>query len=115
MRRIAAMGVLAALAVAGCGSDHGTGDGSYDPRDSRVKCLTGEGLQAKKVGDRYVDVTTGPRPPLRILFAVTPGEAEALSVSARAEGAEQLGRALLFVGDASEPLLTKIEGCLDDN
>jgi hypothetical protein len=114
MRRLAVIGVTAALGVAGCGTDHGTGDGSYDPRDSRITCLTGKGLQAKKVGDRYVYAGAPGRPPLRIFFAVTPGEAEAISVSARAQGAEQLGRALLFVGNASEPLLTKIEGCLDD-
>src|SRR3954451_13395244 len=104
MRRMAVMGVLAALAVAGCGSDHGTGDGSYDPRDSRITCLTGEGLQGQKVGGRHVDVTTGPRPPLRILFAVTPGEAEALSVSARAEGAEQLGPGVPLARVALQPL-----------
>jgi hypothetical protein len=114
MRRLAVIGLLAALGIAGCGSDHGKGDGSYDPRDGRIACLTGKGLQARKVGDRFVSVSAAGQPPLRILFAVTPGDAEALSVSARAQGAEQLGRALLFVGNASEPLLTKIEGCLDD-
>jgi hypothetical protein len=114
MRRLAVIGLVAALGVAGCGSDHGKGDGSYDPRDGRIACLTGKGLQARKVADRFVFVNAPGGRPLRVFFAVTPGEAEAISVSARAQGAEQLGRALLFVGNASEPLLTKIEGCLDD-
>lgn len=114
MRRLTII-LLAGLVVGGCGSEHGFGDGSYDPRDGRIVCLQGQGLQARKAGERDVLVTTGPRPPLRISFASTPGEAEALSVEGRAQGAEQLGRALLYVGDASEPLLTKIEGCLDDD
>ena len=105
---------VAGLVVAGCGADHGYGDGSYDPRDSRIACLQKQGLQARKAGQRDVLVTTGPRPPLRISFASTPGAAEALAVEGKAQGAEQLGRALLYVGDASEPLLTQIESCLDD-
>src|SRR4051794_35551817 len=114
MRRLTII-FLAGLVVAGCGSDRGYGDGSYDPRDGRVACLQGLGLQARKAGKRDVLVTTGPRPPLRIAFAATPGEAEALSVEGKAQGAEQLGRALLYVGDASEPLLNRIESCLDDD
>jgi hypothetical protein len=114
MRRLAVLLVAAAL-LAGCGTGHGIGDGSYDPRDSRVTCLTKEGLPAHKAGASDVLVTPRGSAPLRIYFASTPGEAEALAVEARANGAEQLGRTLLYVGNASEPLLTKIEGCLDDN
>jgi hypothetical protein len=115
VRRVALLGAIAAVALAGCGSDHGHGDGSYDPRDSRITCLQKAGLQAWKAGVSDVLVTPGARTPLRIFFANTPGEAESIAVAGRAQGAEQLGRALLYVGDASEPLLTKIEGCLDDN
>jgi hypothetical protein len=114
MRRLAPL-LLAAAVLAGCGTDHGIGDGSYDPRDSRIACLAKEGLPAHKAGANDVLVTAAGRPPLRIYFASTPGEAEALAVQGRANGAEQLGRALLYVGDASESLLSRIEGCLDDN
>jgi hypothetical protein len=107
--------LLAGLAVTGCGAQQGLGDGAYDPRDGRVLCLQKAGLQARKVGESDVLVNAAGGPPLRVYFASTPGEAEALSVEGRAQGAEQLGRALLYVGHASEPLLTKIEGCLDDN
>jgi hypothetical protein len=105
---------VAATVLAGCGTDHGVGDGAYDPRDSRIACFAKQGLPAHKAGPSDVLVPAG-RPPVRVFFASTPGEAEALSVHARAQGAEQLGRALLYVGNASEPLLTKLEGCLDDN
>jgi hypothetical protein len=115
MRSAVIVAGMALVVLTGCGSQHGHGDGVYDPRDSRIKCLTDAGLQARKSGPSDVLVTTGPRPPLRIFFANTPGEAESIQVSGRAQGAEQLGRALLFVADASEPLLSTIEGCLDDN
>ncbi|HEX3316613.1 MAG TPA: hypothetical protein VHR88_01235 [Solirubrobacteraceae bacterium] len=114
MRRFA-VPFLAAALLAGCGTDHGIGDGSYDPRDSRIACLAKQGLPAHKAGASDVLVTPAGSPPLRIYFASTPGEAEALAVEGRASGAEQLGRSLLYVGRASEPLLTKIEGCLGDN
>jgi len=114
MRRLALI-FVAATVLAGCGTDHGVGDGSYDPRDSRVECFAKQGLPARKVGASDVLVTPAGQRPVRVYFASTPGEAESRSVEARAQGAEQLGRALLYVGNASEPLLTKIEGCLDDN
>jgi hypothetical protein len=114
MRRLAII-FVAATVLAGCGTDHGVGDGAYDPRDSRIACFANQGLPAHKVGPSDVLVTPAGRRPVRVFFASTPGEAEALSVQARAQGAEQLGRALLYVGSASEPLLTKLEGCLDDS
>ena len=113
MRR-ATIILLAAVLLGGCGTDHGIGDGSYDPRDGRITCLNGKGLPAHKVGESYVFVDRPGRPPLRIYFANTPGQAESVAVAAKAQGAEQLGRALLYVGDASEATLTKLEGCLDD-
>jgi hypothetical protein len=114
MRRLAII-FVAATVLAGCGTDHGIGDGSYDPRDSRVECLMKAGLPAHKAGQSDVLVTPAGGQPLRVYFASTPGEAEALAVEAKAQGAEQLGRALLYVGNASEPVLKKLEGCLDDN
>jgi hypothetical protein len=114
MRRLAII-FMAATVLAGCGTDHGVGDGSYDPRDSRIQCFAKQGLPAHKAGQSDVIVTPPGQRSLRVFFAATPGEAEALSVGARAQGAEQLGRALLYVGNAPEPLLTKLEGCLDDN
>jgi hypothetical protein len=114
MRRLAII-FVAATVLAGCGTDHGVGDGAYDPRDSRIACFAKQGLPAHKAGPSDVLVTPAGGPLVRVFFASTPGEAEALSVQARAQGAEQLGRALLYVGNASEPLLTKLEGCLDDN
>jgi hypothetical protein len=114
MRRLAII-LVATTVLAGCGTDHGVGDGSYDPRDSRIQCIAKQGLPAHKAGQSDVIVTPPGQRPVRVYFAATPGQAEALSVEARAQGAEQLGRALLYVGNASEPLLTKLEGCLDDN
>ena len=114
MRRLALIFVAATL-LAGCGTDHGIGDGAYDPRDSRVECFVKDGYQAKKVGVSDVVVTPPGQAPLRVYFASTPGEAEALAVENRAQGAEQLGRALLYVGNAPEDVLTKVEDCLNDN
>jgi hypothetical protein len=104
--------ILIVIITTGCGGQRSSGDGAYDPRDARVSCLAGEGLPARKLGADLVIVDS--RPPLRIFFAATPGEAEAMQVRGHAQGAEQLGRALLYVGAAPEALLDRVEGCLDD-
>ena len=64
MRRLAII-FVAATVLAGCGTDHGIGDGAYDPRDSRVECFVKQGLPAHKVGQSDVLVTPPGGQPLQ--------------------------------------------------
>ena len=84
------------------------------PTDKAVACLHDEqGLPAVKVATREIQV--GPRgvgP--RIVLMGTVGGAESAELTDAAPGAEQIGRALLFVNRGSEDDLQKTELCLED-
>ena len=108
-RRAAALVAgLAVLPIAGCGAPDERRRGSYDPRVPVVSCLREEGVSARRVGGVAV-LAQG----VRIDFLMTPGEAQARQISGRAQGAEQIGGALIWVDRAPEELLETIESCVD--
>jgi hypothetical protein len=112
--------LVSAAAIAGLpGCSIGSSDGSGDVDDSdkqavALQCLTEDkGIDARADGDDAIsigDPKTGPR----IVFYLTSGEAEARQFEGDAEGAEQIGSALLFVRDGSDDLLGDVESCLAD-
>src|SRR5919106_1208984 len=107
-RRVAALAAgLALMLAAGCGAPDERERGSYDPRVPVVACLRDEAVPARLAG-RGAVVAQG----VRIDFLATPGAAEALQISGRAHGAEQVGRALIWVGRAPDELLAAIEECV---
>jgi hypothetical protein len=109
LRRVGALSAgLALLPAAGCGAPDERARGSYDPRVPVLACLRDEGVPAGLAG-RSTLVAQG----VRIEFLATPGDAEARQISGRAQGAEQIGRALIWVGRARGELLETIEECVD--
>ena len=106
----------AAAIAAGCGSDEDVAAG-VDPNDDRavtLDCLKREQkLPARLIGRDGILVagaTTGPR----IQFFLTAGQAEAAQFEGRYEGTEQISKALLFVRNAPDEQLEKVEACLDE-
>ena len=77
--------------------DNGSSGGGPDPNDKRavaLNCITNrEGLDARLVGEKSIQVD-GPSGP-RAEFFVSSGEAEALQFQGDAQGAQQIGAALL--------------------
>jgi hypothetical protein len=106
LRRAATLVVVAILP--GCAAPDERSPGAYDPRAAVVSCLRDEGVAARRAPAGEV-LAQG----VRIEFLITPGEAVALQVAGRAQGAEQIGRALIWVGDAPDELLATIEDCVD--
>ena len=103
------------LTFAGCGSESKPAAGGPDPNDKRavaLACIRDEGLPARLAGEKSIEVdgTGGPR----VEFLLSSGEAEGKQFQGGAQGAEQIGSALLFVNAASEEQLKKIETCLED-
>lgn len=105
-----------ALAAAGCGSDGG-GDAPAaltpppDDLDAALTCITDAGFEAAKVGDKSIQVGAPGAGP-RIDYFQSSGEAEGLQFDGEAEGAEQLGAALLFVNRAPDEDLEIVENCV---
>ena len=103
-----------ALAAGGCGSDEPTTSDEPDPNDKRavaLDCFTNDaGLEAELVGDQSIQVG-GPGGP-RVEFFLTGGEAESQQFKGEAQDAEQVGAALLFVGDGDDEVLEDLENCL---
>jgi hypothetical protein len=104
-----------ALAPAGCGSsEESSTDEGPDPNDKRAVALdcfvNEEGLDAELVGDQSVQVG-GPGGP-RVEFFLSSGEATSQQFKGEAQGAEQIGAALLFVGDGTDDELEAMENCL---
>jgi hypothetical protein len=118
MARILPFATACAIAAgtAGCSlaNDNGGGSGGPNPNDKRAVALAcirnGKGLEAHLTGQKSIQVD-GPSGP-RVEFFVSSGEAEALQFQGDAQGAEQVGAALLFVNDGSDDVLEKLEDCL---
>jgi hypothetical protein len=109
---------LASLALAGCGlgsEDAGGGDDT-DDRTAAITCLEEAGLDARlegEEGEEEIVIGDSANAP-RIKFFLTAGEAEAEQFQGQGEGAEQIGGALLYVGDGSDDVLEDAEKCLSD-
>jgi hypothetical protein len=136
--RVALLAALCALAVAaGCGDDDGppssrqtTTPGSAakagspapvgtapDPEDKRgvaLGCIRDEKhIDAQPVGAKGIQIGPDAKGP-KIDFFQSSLEAEGEQFEGRAEGAAQIGAALLYVREAPEDQLDDLEDCLDD-
>jgi hypothetical protein len=115
-RPIATVALLAFLVpvVAGCGGSVDAHPdrqvGAYDPRASPLQCLHDAGLPARSLHGDEIDVG---RAGIHILFASAPGVAEAYQIDGHAQGAEQVGRALVYPARGSDSLLNVVEDCVD--
>jgi hypothetical protein len=118
---------LAALALAGCGSavkvQPSTPSGSSklvsrglvdspltDTRD-HLACIQKAHLPVQVVSPIKLQVGTSPSGPT-IVFASTPGAAQADQIAGTVQAAEVIGSALLYPNQASDAELASIEGCL---
>lgn len=124
----AALG-LAALSLSACGisskPEAGTlkaitksRQGLDDPRTKHVACLRQEHI-AVRLGSVVVAgqrlpgfaVTTVAQGPT-VGFEPTPGDAQGVQIHGQSQGAEVIGSALLYPNQASDQLLSKVEGCV---
>ncbi len=104
---------VAALGLAGCGGDDSIRDAGPNPADKRgvaLACIEGAGLPASLSGEKSIQVDGAGGP--RVEFFVSSGEAEGQQFQGEAQGAEQVGAALLFVNQGDDDTLQTIEDCL---
>jgi len=104
-----------ALIAPGCGSgdDEAIRNAGPNPDDKRsvaLSCIEGAGVPAALTGEKSIQVDGAGAP--RIEFFVSSGEAEGKQFQGEAQGAEQVGAALLFVNEGDDETLKKIEDCL---
>lgn len=86
---------------------------TFDPVPSLLRCLRDSGVRGARRNNE--DVLIGPvAQGLRIRFLATGGVTETAQLAGRAEGAETLGRALLYPGTAPDRILKPIEDCAAD-
>ncbi len=105
-----------ALGAGGCGSEEPVTGNEPDPNDQRavaLDCFKNQaGLEAEVVGAQSIQVQGAGGP--RVEFFLSSGEAESLQFKGEAQGAEQVGAALLFVNDGSDDVLQALEDCLSE-
>jgi hypothetical protein len=118
MTRAVACGLACALALGGigCGSQSKPAAGGPNPNDKRAVALAcirdQQGLDAHLTGQKSIKVDGAGGP--RVEFLLSGGEAEGRQFQGDAQGAEQIGSALLFVNAANDDQLKKIETCLEN-
>jgi hypothetical protein len=104
--------LVLAVALAGCGGTK-VGPDSNDTRTRALDCLTTKHrLDARFSGTDSIqvgDARTGPR----VKFFLTRGQAEAAQIEGRAEGTIESGAALIYVRRNGDPILEKVEDCID--
>ncbi len=108
--------LLGLLALPGCGigsDDAAPSEDDSDKQAAAMTCFEEEGIDARTDGEDEIVIGDGEAAP-RIRFFLTAGESEAAQFKGEAEGAEQIGSALLYVGEGSDDLLENVENCLAD-
>jgi hypothetical protein len=87
-----------------------------DPRTKHVRCLKADGLPVhlfRASGARpAIQVGTAPSGPT-VIFEPTQQAATGAQIVGQAQGAEVIGAALVYPNQASDPVLTKVENCMD--
>jgi hypothetical protein len=110
---------LVAALLAGCslGSNDAGGRDDLDDRTAALQCIQDAGIDDARLrgpdGEQEIVIGDGADAP-HVKFFLTAGEAEAEQFQGRGEGAEQIGGALLYVGNGSDDLLEPVEKCLAD-
>jgi hypothetical protein len=121
--KLALVSALAAVALGGCGavavkpaartaSGEQASRGRVDApvnRAAHVQCLRAKGLLVRQLS--IADLMIAGR--IRVHFEPSPGTALGDQIKGRAQGAEVIGNALLYPGQASDAELSKVETCLD--
>jgi hypothetical protein len=108
--------LLVGFAGCGLGSNDAGGGGEADDRTAALTCIQDAGIDARLEGDEgeeEIFIGTGPDAP-HVKFFLTGPEAEAEQFQGQGEGAEQIGQALLYVGNGSDDVLRGVEECLAD-
>ena len=101
---------LAPALMAGCslGSNDAGGRSDLDDRTAAMQCIEDAGIDDARLrgpeGEQEIVIGDGADAP-HIKFFLTAGEAEAEQFQGHGEGAEQIGVALLYVGNGSDDLL----------
>jgi hypothetical protein len=108
----------AAVGVSACGATVKSAQGGRgrvdDPRttkNNRVTCLRQAHLPVQEVGHTGLQIGPLPQGPT-VVFAPTPGSAQAQQIQGQEQGAEAIGSALLYPNRAPDGELKKIEDCL---
>jgi hypothetical protein len=110
---------LAPALLAGCsiGSNDAGGRSDLDDRTAALQCIQDAGIDDARLhgpeGEQEIVIGAGADAP-HVKFFLTAGEAEAEQFQGHGEGAEQIGGALLYVGNGSDDLLEPVEKCLAD-
>lgn len=117
--------IALAVAIAGCGSVRtspqsggedpvrggAAGFKTYQPRDTLLECLRGKGAAAVPVGEDVIQMLPASSAP-RIVMEPEAGFATGLQSRGKAEGAELIGRALVYAGRSSDAQVELIQDCL---
>ncbi len=120
--RAALLSAAAALMLSACGTINvkpsASNSGSArsrgqvdDPRTTKsnhVQCLRADSLSVREVGNSDLLVAGS----VRVHFEPTPGAAQARQMEGGDQGAEVIGSALLYPGQAPDAELTEIEHCI---
>ncbi len=124
--RLAAAFTVAAVGLSACGSirvqpvappgsskpvSHGRVDDPRTTKNNRVRCLQQAHLPVQEVGATGLQIGPPPAGPT-VVFAPTPGAAQARQIEGQEQGAEVIGSALLYPNQGSDAELGKIETCL---
>lgn len=112
----APLALICIVALGACGTKTNGDELGSNPNDQRTEalaCMKDEKLSVKKVGNTSLQVGAGESGP-RVVFYTTPRDAEADQFEGRTPGAEQVGRALIYVNEGSDEVLEKLENCLDE-
>jgi hypothetical protein len=116
---------LAAISLSACGTsakpEAGTlgavaknHKGIDDPRKKHITCLRQDHVPVTPMtinGEPAFQVGTAPIGPT-VVFTPTAGAAQELQIDGQVQAAEVIGSALLYPNQASEKLLSTVEGCV---